>query len=55
MELDKVIKLVQNMTDKATNQITIVSIIDRMLITRLERFVKDGEITIEELNKRLLE
>jgi hypothetical protein len=55
MELDKVINLVRKMTDKVTNQIIIMTLIDRMLITKLEQYVKNGDITVEELNKRLLE
>jgi hypothetical protein len=55
MELDKVINLVRKMTDKVTNQITITDTMDRILITKLEQYVKNGDITIEELSKRLLE
>lgn len=55
MDLNKVIDLVRKMTDKVTNQVKIITVTDRMLITKLELFVKNGDITVEELNKRLLE
>ena len=55
MDLDKVINLVKKMTDKVTKQITIKNVTDRMLLRRLEMFVESGHITVEELNKRLLE
>lgn len=55
MDLEKVIKLVRKMTDNVTNQVIIKDVFDRIIITKLEEYVLNGDITIYELNQRLLE